>query len=138
VNLRLSRTFGFGPKTEAALAAEARAKQGGPGGPGGPGGLGGPGGGRGEHGGGGRGFDGGGRGGFGGGSNTGRKYNLTIGAQAQNLFNQVPYAIPVSSLNNPRFGQSISLGGFYGGGGGPGGGGSNAVRRIMLQASFNF
>jgi len=139
VNLRLSRTFGFGPKTDAALAAEGR-RQGGPGGPGGmggPGGPGGPGGGRGGRGGGGF---GGGRGGFGGGSNTGRKYNLTIGAQAQNLFNQVPYGIPVSSLNNPRFGQSISIGGFYGGGGGGGGftGGSNAVRRITLQANFNF
>jgi hypothetical protein len=98
------------------------------------GGPGGGGGGRGGRGGGGGGF-GGGRGGFGGGagSNTGRKYNLTIGAQAQNLFNQVPYGTPVSSLTNPRFGQSISLGGFYGNGGG-----SNAVRRIMLQASFNF
>jgi len=76
------------------------------------------------------------------GSNTGHKYNLTIGAQAQNLFNQVPYGTPVSSLSNPRFGQSISLGGFYGGGGGRGGGGggggSNSVRRIMLQASLNF
>jgi len=142
INLRLGRTFGFGPKTEAALAAEARGR-GGPGGPGGPGGLGGPGagpgGGRGGRGGGGpRGGFGG--GGFGGGSNTGHKYNLTISAQAQNLFNQVPYSIPVSSLSNPRFGQSISLGGTYGGGpgGGGGGGGSNAVRRIMLQANFNF
>jgi hypothetical protein len=48
----------------------------------------------------------------------------------------VPYAVPVSSLNNPRFGQSISLGGTYGPGGG--GAGSNSVRRIMLQANFNF
>ena len=140
INLRLSRTFGFGPKTDAALAADARRQQGGPGGPGGPGG------GRGGRGGGGGGFGGGGGrggfggpGGFGGGSNTGRRYNLTIGAQAQNLFNQVPYAVPVSSLNNPRFGQPISLGGFYGGGGGGGfGGGSNSVRRITLQANFNF
>jgi len=51
----------------------------------------------------------------------------------------VPYGTPVSSLSNPRFGQSISLGGFYGGGpGGGGGASSNAVRRITLQANFNF
>jgi hypothetical protein len=128
LNLRLSRTFGFGPKTEAAIAAAARAAQGG--GPGGRGGMGGPGGGGRGPGGGGRGGPGGGFGG-GMGSNTGRKYNLTIGAQAQNLFNEVPYGIPVSSLTNPRFGTPISLGGVYGGG-------SNSVRRIMLQANFNF
>jgi hypothetical protein len=76
---------------------------------------------------------------FGAGSNTGHKYNLTIGAQAQNLFNEVPYGIPVSSLTNPRFGQPISLGGVYfGGGGGRGGSSSNAVRKIMLQANFTF
>lgn len=137
INLRLSRTFGFGPKTEAALAAEARARQAEHGGPAsGPGGLGVPGGGHGEHGGE---HHGGMGGGFGGGSNTGRRYNLTIGAQAQNLFNQVPYGTPVSSLSNPRFGQSISLsGGLFGGYGGGGGGNSNAVRRILLQANFSF
>jgi hypothetical protein len=93
-NVRLARTFGFGPKTAAALARDARnaaANQGGPGGPGGPGG--GPGGGRGP-GGGGFGGGGGGRGGGGGGggggfgggrgSNTGRKYNLSLGLQALN------------------------------------------------------
>ena len=140
INLRLSRTFGFGARTDSGFRGQSGGPGGGPGGPGG-----GPGGPRGGRGGGGGGFGGGGgRGGFGGGlgSNTGHKYNLTIGAQAQNLFNQVPYGTPVSSLSNPRFGQSISLGGFYGGGGGRGGGGggggSNAVRRIMLQASFNF
>ena len=84
------------------------------------------------------GFGGGGFGGGGfGGSNTGHKYTLIIGAQATNLFNQVPYAVPVSSLTNPRFGQSISIGGFYGGRGG-GGGGDTSVRRITLQANLNF
>ena len=67
----------------------------------------------------------------------------TIGAQAMNLFNEVPYGIPVSSLTNPQFGKPISLGGVYFGGGGGGGGGggnasSNAVRRFMLQANFTF
>jgi len=143
-NLRLSRSFGFGPKTEAARGRG----QGGPGGPGG-GGPGGPGGGfgggagggpRGGGGGGrgGGGFGGGGGGGFGGGrgTNTGRKYNLTIGAQAQNLFNEVPYGTPVSQLNNARFGQQISLGGNAGFA--RAGGGSSSVRQITLQANFSF
>lgn len=121
-NLRLSRTFGFGPLTEAALAAKARNAAGG--GPGGPGGFGGgPGGPR-----------GGGRGGpgmGGGGSNTGHKYNLTVGAQASNLFNQVPYAVPVSQLTSALFGRPIGLaGGPYNQ--------ATAVRQIMLQANFSF
>jgi hypothetical protein len=138
VNLRLSRTFGFGARTEAAAG---RRGPGGPGGPGGgPGGFGGgPGGGGGRGGRGGGGFGGGG-GGFGGGrgSNTGHKYNLTIGAQAQNLFNQIPYGTPVAQLNNSRFGQQISLGGNAGFGRGGGGGGGNSVRQITLQANFSF
>jgi hypothetical protein len=133
VNLRLAKTFGIGPKTEAALAAEARARagQGGPGGPGGfGGGPGGPGGGGGGGGrGGGPGGGGPGGGGFGG--SSGRKYNITIGAQASNLFNEVPYGIPVSSLTSSRFGQTTSLQtGIFAS--------SNAVRRITLQANFSF
>jgi hypothetical protein len=89
-----------------------------PGGGGGGGGRGGFGGGPGGPG-----------GGFGGGSD--RRYTLTIGAQAQNLFNEVPYGIPVSTLTNPQFGKTLSLGG------GPFAG-QNAVRTIMLQANFSF
>ena len=145
LNLRLGRTFGFGPKTAAELSAEQQARQaarGGPGGPGGPGGggpggPGGPGGGGGGRGpggggggfggGGGGGGRGGGGGGFGGGrgTNTGRKYNLTIAAQAFNLFNEVPYSSPSGNLNN-HFGQTTSIQG------------GNSVRRITLQASFTF
>ena len=62
---------------------------------------------------------------------------MSVGAQAIDLFNQVSYGTPISSLSNPRFGQSTSLAGVYGGGGG-GGGGSNAVRRITLTANFTF
>ena len=128
-NLRLGRTFGFGPKTAAALAAAAAASQnGGPGGPGGPGGggRGGGGGERGGGGGGGRGGGPGGGGGFGGGSNTGRKYNLTIGVQAFNLFNEVPYSNPNGNWNSPQFGQTTSITS------------GNSVRRITLQANFSF
>jgi hypothetical protein len=123
-NLRLSRSFGIGPKTAAAAQAT------GPGGPGGMsmGGMGGRPGGGGGGGGRGGGFGGPG-GGFGSGSD--RKYSLTIGAQAQNLFNEVPYGIPVSTLTNPQFGHTLTIGS------GPFAS-QNAVRTIMLQASFTF
>ena len=135
INLRLSRTFGFGPKTEAAARrGQGQGGQGGPGGPGGglsagPGGRGGGGGGRGG---------GGGGGGFGGGrgSSTGRKYNLTLGAQASNLFNEIPYGTPVSNLSSAQFGKQITLGSNNGFG--RAGGSSNSVRQITLQASFSF
>jgi hypothetical protein len=121
-NLRLSRTFGFGPKTE--TTARRSGQGGGQGGPGGPGGFGGGG-------------FGGGRGGPGGpgggrtGSDTGRKYNLSIGVQALNLFNEVPYATPIGSLNSPLFGKSTQLAGNQYSG-------ATAVRRITLQANFYF
>jgi hypothetical protein len=80
---------------------------------------------------GGGGGGGGGRGGGRSGSNTGRKYNLTLGAQAFNLFNEIPYGTPVSTLSNSLFGKTTGLaGGQFTG--------SNAVRRITLQANFNF
>jgi len=148
INLRLFRTFGFGPKTEASANARGQNGQNGQGGPGGGGlgagpnaggGGGGRGGGGGGYGGGGGfggGGGGGGRGGGGGGggmrsgSNTGRKYNLTIGAQAFNLFNEIPYAPPGGTLN-PSFGKTTRLAGMQFAS-------ANAVRRITLQASFSF
>jgi hypothetical protein len=48
-----------------------------------------------------------------------------------NLFNEVPYATPVSSLSNSSyFGKVTSIGGGFGG--------ANAVRHITLTANFNF
>jgi hypothetical protein len=64
------------------------------------------------------------------GSNTGRKYNLSLGLQVLNLFNQVPYGSPVSSLSNSNFGKVTSIGGGFGS--------SNAVRHFTLSANFNF
>jgi hypothetical protein len=121
-NMRLGRTFGFGPKTGVASAGGFDG-----GGPGGPGG-GGP---RGGGGGGGRGGGGGGRGPGGGTGGSGHKYSVTLGAQAFNLFNMIPYGTPTSTLSSPRFGQYTSLasGPFSS---------ATAVRRITLQASFNF
>ncbi len=100
MNLRLSRSFGIGPKIESSGNSQ---QGGGPGGPGGPGG--------------GRGGGGGGGGGpaavlvqavsaaeaaaprgmFGGGA-TGRKYSLTLQCQALNLFNNIDYGTPSGTV----------------------------------------
>ena len=119
LNLRVSKTFGIGPKVEGNGSA---------GGP--PGG----GGGGGRHGGGGPGFIGfGGRGGgppgAGGGSN--RRYNLTLNAQARNLLNNVNYAAPIGVVG-PTFGQYTGLGGAFGGVS------QSANRVINFQAVFSF
>jgi len=121
LNLRLSKTFGFGQKKEVANA-------GGPGGPGtvtfgrAPGG-GGP------RGGGGGGGDRG--GGMFGGAPSNSRYNLTFGVNARNVFNNVNVSNPIGNLSSPLFGQSNSLvGGPFSS--------STANRRIDLQVSFNF
>jgi hypothetical protein len=120
MNLRLTKTFGFGPKTGVAGQG---GPGGGPGGPGGPRGGGGGGGGR------------GGPGGFGGpgglGSNTGRRYNLAFGVQALNVFNDANLSTPNGTLTSQQFGVSTQLAGrpFTG---------VSGVRQISLQTSFTF
>jgi hypothetical protein len=124
LNLRLSKSIGFGKKKEATAAT-------GPGGPGGGGTFGrGPGPGP---GGGGRG------GGFGGGRGggmfdagaTNRRYTLTFAVAARNVLNNVNLAIPVGNLSSPLFGQSNGLaGGPYSS--------NTANRRIDLQVTFGF
>jgi hypothetical protein len=139
VNLRVSRSFGVGPKLQQKPAAGAGGPQGGPppmmGMGGGPGG-----------GGGGRGPGGGGGGPFGPQANTGHKYSLTFSAQALNLFNDINYGTPSGSVvptqltgstteygPGPRFGKSTSLaGGIFAS---PSG---SASRRIFFQAAFSF
>ncbi|MCU1223742.1 MAG: Cna B-type protein [Edaphobacter sp.] len=118
-NLRVAKTFGFGPSTESNRGEG----QGGPSG-GGPG----------DHGRGGMGGRGGPGGGMfgGGGASTGRRYNFTLGAQFQNLFNTENLSTPVGVLRSTSlFGKSTQLAGnFYTT--------NSAVQRILLQASFNF
>jgi hypothetical protein len=118
LNFRLTKTFGFGASTKPAnKGGGADGPGGGPGG--GPGSRGGPGG------------RGGGAFGFGGGGSTGRKYNLAVGLQVQNLFNNQDLANPVAVLSSSKFGQSTQVsGGPYTT--------NSALRRISLQASFNF
>ena len=114
LNLRLSKTFGFGGERNGGGA-------GGWGGGGGRwGGGGGPGGGPGA------GF----RGVFGDVS-TGQRYNLTVGIQARNLLNHLNLMPPIGVITSPFFLQSTAIAGGYGA--------SNAVdRRVELQARFAF
>ena len=122
VNLRVSRTFGFGGERGGAAAA---AGGGMPGGGLAVGGMrGGGGGGRGG---------GGPRGGFGD-AVTSKRYNVTIGISARNLFNNVNLAPPLGILSSPLsplFGVSNALaGGFFGS--------PSANRRIEMQMRFSF
>jgi hypothetical protein len=147
VNLRISRSFGIGPKL---VSATANQDGGGPPGggppPGGGGGRGGPGGGGpggglgpgGLGGGGGRG-----PGGMGGGNSTGHKYSLNFSVQALNLFNDIDYGTPngtvlptedkSTGLYGPgsQFGHSTSLAGQIFSTG-------SAARRVFVQAIFSF
>jgi hypothetical protein len=116
MNLRLTKTFGFGPKAKA-NAGQGAGGQGGPGGGGGGGRRGGP--------------------LFGGGpsfssSNSDRRYNLMLGVSVRNAFNNVNVANPNGTLGSRLFDVSNALQG------GPFSPGSAANRRIDLQATFSF
>jgi hypothetical protein len=128
VNLRLSRTWGWGER--AAPTQPQNRGGGGFGGPGGGGRGGGP-----PRG----GFGGGGRGGFGalGGGGTGKRYNLTATISARNALNHTNLGTPNGTLVSPFFGQSTTLAGQ---GGGPFGGGNGAAgnRKVELQLRFQF
>jgi hypothetical protein len=125
INVRLSRTWGFGEKTTAPTTRP----QGGGRGPG-FGGGGGP-----RGGGGGRGPGGGGPGGggFGGGNTSNNKYTLTAGIFVNNVLNHLNPGNPVGNLLDPRFGESLSLNGI---------GGQGAAqafdRRVELSLRFSF
>jgi uncharacterized membrane protein YgcG len=115
LNFRLTKTFGFGASTR-----KQASQDGGGGHGGGP-----PGGG---HGSGGR---GGGPGFGGGGASTGKRFNLAVGLQVQNLFNNEDLAAPQGDLASPEFGRSTQIaGGPYTT--------NSALRRISLQTSFTF
>lgn len=119
VNLRVSKTFGFGESQNAAA--------------GGPGAMGGGRGGGGRRGPGGGGMRmGGGMGGLFADGGTNSRYNLTISVSARNLLNTTNLGPPVGNLSSPLFGESIGIAGGWG----PGGGANN--RRVELQARFSF
>ncbi len=109
VNLRLSKTFGFGSESSGSGGFSG-------GGPGGPGG--GP---------------------FGGGSSSGRKYNLTFSLQTLNLFNNTNAGTPIGNLSSPLFGSSNSLAGGFGFGPPGSSTSSAAYnRRVEAQIRFSF
>ena len=117
LNLRLSKTIGFGKKSQSNAAAGGGQMGGGTFGRG----PGGPGGGRGGRGG----------GGFGGGESSGQRYSLTLAVSARNIFNNVNAGAPIGIITSPIFGEVTSL---------PTGPGSGLYsnRRIELQATFAF
>jgi Carboxypeptidase regulatory-like domain len=123
LNLRLSKTFGLGPKlARGALAAAGGGPAGGMGGGGQRGGGGGLGG---------RGLTGGGGNPFSFGTETNHRYNLTFSVSARNLLNNVNYAPPVGTLGSPIFGEPNALAG-------PPFSSGSANRRIDLQMVFSF
>jgi hypothetical protein len=124
-NMRVTKTWGFGGLRN----GESQRQRGGGGQPGGgmpPMGAGGP------PGGGGGAPRGGGGGGYGGGgTNTGKKYNLGLGVQLQNLFNNLDLATPNGTFTSSKFGQSTQVAGQpYTT--------TSALRRIQLSLSFTF
>jgi Carboxypeptidase regulatory-like domain/TonB dependent receptor len=118
LNLRLSKTIGFGRETKGGSGGGDRG-YGGPHGHGGglgPGGLSGAGGGN----------------PFGGrGAGMSRRYNLTFSISARNLLNTFNPGPPVGNLSSQFFGQSINIAG------GPFASAS-ANRRVDLQVRFSF
>jgi hypothetical protein len=119
LNLRLTKSMGFGPKVKGA-AGNQNQGQGGPGGGGGGGGRGGP---RGPL------FGSGPQ--MGGGAGSDRRYTLTFGVSARDALNNVNLANPAGVLGSRFFDTPNSLQG------GPFSTGT-AVRRIDFFATFNF
>ncbi len=115
INLRVSKTFGFGTTKFAGPSGGSRG--GGGGGRGGGGGFGG----------------GMGRGGFGGGETTEHRYNLTVSINARNILNHENVAPPIGSMTSPYFMESTQIQGGYGAEGT-----SSNQRRIDLQLRFAF
>jgi hypothetical protein len=153
VNIRVSRTFGFGGEANRSASNSkqneqkgsgdaAASKRGGAGGARGgpmiPSGVGGATTVRGPGGPGGPQM----MGGPGGGPAGPSKYSLTLSINFQNVLNHVNLGTPVGNLTSTLFGQSTSLGGsfgFFGGpGGGFGGGGGAGNRRVTVSARFTF
>jgi hypothetical protein len=122
LNLRLSKTFGFGAESSRGGGGPPQISrpEEGPGGGGRP------------HGGGGAGGFGRGAGGpFMLGAATSRRYNLTFSLNARNVLNRVNLATPIGNLTSPLFGESNALaGGPFSSAG--------ANRKIELQVMFSF
>jgi len=116
LNLRVSKTWGFGTTKFSGLSGGARSGQGGGGG---------------RHGGGG--FGGGGFGGRGMGESTEHRYNLTFSVNVRNILNHENLNTPNGALTSPYFLESTGITGGYG---------AEATasnqRRLDMQLRFTF
>ncbi len=113
INLRVSKTWGFGTTKFSGPSGGARAGGGGRGG-GGFGGF------------------GGGRGGFGGESSV-HRYNLTLSVNARNILNHENVNSPVGIMTSPYFLEATGIQGGYGAEGT-----SSNQRRMDIQLRFAF
>jgi hypothetical protein len=120
LNLRLSKTWGFGTTRFKGQVGGSRGGGGGGGHDHGPGG-------------GGFGGFGGGPRGFGGGESTEHRYNVTLSINARNIINHENLNTPNGSITSPFFLQSTGISGGFG----PESTASNQ-RRIDLQLRFAF
>lgn len=77
-------------------------------------------------------------GGFGGGGESGRRYNLTLALNIQNVLNHTNLANPTGNLSSSFFGISNGTAGGFGGFGGGGGGNAAYNRRIDVSLRFSF
>jgi uncharacterized membrane protein YgcG len=116
VNLRVSKTFGFGTTKFSGPSGGSRGGGGGGGGRRGGGGFGG--------GGGPRGF---------GSESSEHRYNLTVSVNARNILNHENVSSPIGSMTSPYFGESTGIQGGYGAEST-----SSNQRRIDLQLRFAF
>ncbi len=119
MNVRLTKTFGLGPRTKGTTSGQGQGQGGGPGMGGGRGGPRGP-------------LFGGGGGGMSMSTSSDRRYNLALGVSVRNLFNDVNVANPNAVLGSQLFGISNALLG------GPYSPSTAANRRLDLIATFNF
>jgi Carboxypeptidase regulatory-like domain/TonB dependent receptor len=111
VNLRLSKSFGFGERSSSPGQAAELVPHGQP--------MAGAHGGHGGH----SGYDG---------PSSGSRYSLTFSVSARNLFNTVNLAPPVGNLSSPSFGTSVALAGYGHHGS------ASANRTVELQVRFSF
>ncbi len=130
VNVRLSRTWGFGERVTGNNNNQQQQRNNQPGFGRGAGGGPGGGGGGGFRGGGGGGGRGGGGGFFGGGDSSGQRFTLTAGLIARNLFNTVNPGNYEGDILSPRFDTSEALN--------VGGQNVSANRRLELNLRFSF
>ncbi len=115
VNLRMSKSFGFGTRSSGDSGGQGTGRRGRRGGLNNP--------------------FGGGRSSRGGRNKEDSRFKVEFTVQVRNLFNRTNLGTPVGNLRSPFFGRSTSLAGGFGFGGGSSAAGN---RRIELEVEFEF